>query len=106
MSIRYLNTDLDLKCPRDLGILAKDFEARGVFALHIEQAKEGDWFACFETEKQYADPDLNIAAMLDVIESADDSIQLLWRECSLREFNIGYDCGDEPWARMHRSTSG
>lgn len=98
MSIRYINTDLDLECPHDLSSLAKDFEARGVFTLHIEQTKEGDWFACFETEQTYTDPDSNIAAMLKVIESADDSIQRLWRECSLREFNIGYDCGNEPWA--------
>ena len=98
MSIRYINTDLDLECPHNLSSLARDFEARGVFALHVEQAKEGDWFACFETEQTYTDPDSNIAAMLDVIESAEDSIQRLWLECSLREFNIGYDCGDEPWA--------
>ena len=98
MSIRYINTDLDLECPNDLSSLAKDLEARGVFALHIEQAKEGHWFARFETEEEYIDPETNIAAMLDVIESAEDSIQRLWRECSLREFNIGYDCGDEPWA--------
>jgi hypothetical protein len=36
--------------------------------------------------------------MLDAIEAIDEPAKELWRACTKREFNIGYDCGDEPWA--------
>ena len=33
-----------------------------------------------------------------VIESIHESVRSIWRSCSLREFNIGYVSGSEPWA--------
>ncbi len=54
--------------------------------------------ATFETENQHAEPEPNIAAMLDAIESLGPAFSSIWSSCSLREFNIGYDCGLEPWA--------
>jgi putative transcriptional regulator len=36
--------------------------------------------------------------MLDAIESLDSDARRSWSECRLREFNIGYDCGYDPWA--------
>jgi hypothetical protein len=36
--------------------------------------------------------------MLDAIEGLRRPARSIWARCTLREFNIGYDCGDEPWA--------
>ena len=44
------------------------------------------------------EPELNIAALVAVVESLDEQHLSLWRGCTQREFNIGYDCGAEPWA--------
>ena len=101
MKIQYLNTDLDVVAGRDLGPLAAALEARGVSALHVAQAEDGHWYATFETygeNEQHDVPELALTVMLDAIESLEAEVRGLWSECSLREFNIGYDCGDEPWA--------
>jgi hypothetical protein len=46
----------------------------------------------------HSEPEATIGAMLDVIEYLDDATRDLWVGCSLRKFDIGYDCGDEPFA--------
>jgi hypothetical protein len=69
-----------------------------------QQGDDGFWHVSFElnTDTEMDDPDYTpermISAMLDAIESLDGSCRSQWAECSLKEFNIGYDCGTEPWA--------
>jgi hypothetical protein len=98
LQIRYLNTDLDLSATKDLRPLAAAFESQGVFPLHVKQGENGSWYATLETEEQYEDPESSIAAMLSVIEKFDEPERNVWQSLKLREFNIGYDCGIEPWA--------
>lgn len=97
-AIRYLNTDLDLTSDADLTALAAALEARGVFALHVTRADEGHWHAGFETVEQHPEPEANIAAMLTVLESLEPERLDDWACCTRREFNIGYECGQRPWA--------
>lgn len=97
--IRYLNTDLDLVGSVALDTLAAALEALGVFPLHCERSDDGLWYCTLETEKHdHTEPESNIAEMLSAIESLPDELMQTWGECSKREFNVGYDCGDEPWA--------
>lgn len=93
--ICYLNTDLDLTSPDDLTELVAAFEAAGVNALHVTY---GDGYATLETDTQYEEPEPNIAAMVAVIETLQEPLRSVWSRCTLREFNIGFDCGAEPWA--------
>jgi hypothetical protein len=95
--ICYLNTDLDLTSANDLTALSVAFEASGVRPLHVTQAEDGFWYATFETDEQFTEPEPNIAAMLAVVESLAESLRLVWDGCSRRQCNIGYDCGAEPW---------
>lgn len=97
-SICYLNTDLDLTSADDLTALATAFEVEGIPPLHLTHAADGLWHATFETSVQFAEPEPNIAAMLTVIESLAQQLRTVWNRCTQREFNIGYDCGGEPWA--------
>jgi hypothetical protein len=96
--IQYINTDLDLTSREDLTALASTFEAGGVFPLQVWRDKDGMWCACFETSHTHTEPDSNIAAMLAVVDSLPPPLRSVWAGCSRREFNIGYDCGLEPWA--------
>lgn len=96
--ICYLNTDLDLRCRETLTALAGAFESRGAFALHVTENDDGLWYATFETNLQHTEPEANIAAMLAVVESLSDALRGVWNRCELKEFNVGYDCGAEPWA--------
>jgi hypothetical protein len=102
--IHYLNTDLDLVAEHDLTALAAALDSRGVFPLHVDQRDDGKWYATLETEEQFAQPQANIVALLTAIEALDASARALWSGCSSREFNLGYDCGDEPWAFNHQLT--
>jgi hypothetical protein len=96
LKIYYRNTDLDLVAAVNLNSLTQIFESQGMLLLHIMQNEAGQWSATFETDKQYDDPEANIAAMLSIIESLDEVEQNIWENLILREFNIGYDCGIEP----------
>jgi hypothetical protein len=94
---RYVNSDLDLKSADDLAPLVAAFQAADVFALHVTLGDDGVWFAVLETETQYDEPEPNIAAMVGVVETMSDELRSAWARCTLREFNIGYDCGAHPW---------
>ncbi|MGC1274545.1 MAG: hypothetical protein WBC44_12640 [Planctomycetaceae bacterium] len=97
-AFHYLNTDLDLTSPIDLTELAKALEASGVSPLHVTHAEDNHWYAAFETDESYDEPESNITAILDAVDSLDERRRQAWQSCVQREFNIGYDCGAEPWA--------
>ena len=100
--IRYLNTDLDLNADFSLSSLARALESKGVFALHAEERDDGLWYATFEIEGEHDDelhePEFTLNTMLNAINELGDDDRSSLKNCSLCEFNIGYDCGDEPWA--------
>jgi hypothetical protein len=97
-AICYLNSDLDLTSSEDLLDLAGEFKSHGLFALNASRGEDGLWYATFEVLDQSAEPEPNIAAMVTIIESLVEPHRSTWLRCSRREFNIGYDCGAEPWA--------
>ena len=96
--IQFLNTDLVLTSAEDLTALASSLDAAGLFPLQVALGDDGFWYAAFETSADYDEPDTNIAAMLTCVETLAPELKLVWSRCTLREFNIGYDCGKEPWA--------
>jgi hypothetical protein len=97
-TISYLNTDLDLTSTVDLTTLATALETGGVLPLHVTRGEDGLWYACCETSKQFEEPEANITAILVVVESLAEPLRAIWSGCTRREFNIGYDCGTNPWA--------
>ncbi len=101
----YLNTDLDLTSADDLTELVKVLEASRIPPLHVGRGKDGIWYATFETEDHYEEPEVNIESMIEVVESLSEHLQSIWLGCLCREFNIGYDCGNEPWAFNQRLSS-
>lgn len=102
----YLNTDLDLISSDDLTPLAAVFKSQGVFVLHLNRDENGLWHATLEVLGASSEPEAHIAAMVLVVESLADHHRSLWLSCTLREFNIGYDCGIEPWAFNQGLSSG
>ena len=99
--IRYLNTDLDVWAASDVKPLVNALASRGVCSLHREQARDGDQFAVFETAEDYAAPEENLLVMLAAVESLTGDAAAVWAGGSLREFNIGYACGDRPHGFTH-----
>lgn len=97
-TICYLNTDLDLVSPDNLTELGEAFKIAGASPIYLTRGEDGLWYATFETDEQHTEPDPNISEMLAIIESLSAPLHNLWTSCTRREFNIGYDCGADPWA--------
>lgn len=102
--ICYLNTDLDLVSREDLLELAHAFEVAGAPPLFVTQGEDGLWHVTIETDEQHAEPEPNIAELLAIVESLTEPLRGAWWRCIRREFNIGYECGAEPWA-FHQGLS-
>lgn len=96
--ICYLNTDLDLVSTEDLSELGNVFENAGTSPLHLTKGEDGLWYTTLETDKQHTEPEANISEILTIIESLTEPDRQLWINCTRREFNIGYSCGDHPRA--------
>jgi hypothetical protein len=99
-TIQYLNTDLCLIGVQDLAELGHALEDKGLCLMFPVQEVDGRWYASFETvtEEENIEPERDIVIMLDAIESLPAPLLDVWESCTQREFNIGYDCGAEPWA--------
>jgi hypothetical protein len=104
--ICYLNTDLDLTSHDDLTQLAAAFQSAGVSPLHVTDGEDGLWYATFETVEQHKQAEPSITAMVAVVESLREPLRSVWSRCTRREFNIGFDCGAEPWAFDQGLSSG
>lgn len=95
----YLNTDLDIVSSLPLADLASKLESLGLAPLHITQGDDSLWYCTLETIKSdHEGPESNIADMLTAIESLPEELIGVWNTCTKREFNVGYNCGEEPWA--------
>jgi hypothetical protein len=101
VAIKYLNTDLDLASMIDLAPLVSAFEAHGFCTLRLSRGDDGLWRATFEIERQYDAPEATIDDMLTVVEGLQTPLLTDWQTCTVRECNIGYACGAEPWAFTH-----
>lgn len=96
--IHYLNTDLDIISKKDLTDLDTAMREGGVESLYVTHCEDGLWRATFEaTELCIEEPEKSISIMLSAIERFDAKTRRVWSKCQLKEFNIGYDCGSDPW---------
>ncbi len=97
---RYLNTDLVLNAPYDLTPLTIALDGLGVFTMSVVQYDDGNCHTSHEIKSEVHpyESETTILLLLDAIEALDGEAKELWDKCATRELNIGYDCGDEPWA--------
>lgn len=95
-TIQYLNTDLDLVCDVDPATLAAEIESHGLVAV-VTSGEDGLFYVMCEDNND-TKPEPNIKRLLNAVDALSDDARKLWARCSKREFNVGYDCGDEPWS--------
>lgn len=94
---QYRNTDLDVISDVDLTSLVVAMEALGADSLGMHRRDDGDWCAIFESGSD-GDPETSVVALLDIVAALDGVALDLWMNATRREFNVGYDCGEEPAA--------
>jgi hypothetical protein len=95
---RYLNTDLDLMAEEDLRPLARALQRHDMLTLGVETDNHGSWRATLEANRMARTPNGHIAAIINAAEALDGKPRMLRDRCRRRECNIGYECGDKPWA--------
>lgn len=97
----YLNTDLLLESEADLSALISYFNTANCFDLYVSEDRRG---AGFESTIAVDDatPAQTISALLDAIERLDGDLLENWRACTVRELDIGYNCGTQPYAMNHK----
>ena len=107
-TVHYINTDLLLAAPIDLGLLAAALigqsEADGcVSCLHIGRDESGyqAHFEAFGPDGSYFTPQESIQALLNAIEHLPQSMAPAWQACSKRTLDIGYESGDVPRSVSH-----
>ena len=93
--IQYLNTDLNLVCDVDPTLLVAEFETRD-FAIDVRTGDDGLFYVMCE-DAHDTEPEPNISRLLDVVDSLIGPARELWNRCSKRQFDVGYECGNEPW---------
>jgi hypothetical protein len=96
LETRYITTDIFLSAAHDLTRLAEALDHRGLITYHVVQHDKGLWFARLRAGESYLEPDENIAAMLTAVEALEEPFWSMWVACKVRDFEIGYDCGQEP----------
>lgn len=101
---QYLNTDLELRSHEPLTTLCNEFEETCCTLNHI-QADNGHWHATIESNlSENSCADLAIQVMLAVLPQLSAQAKRQWDNCYLREFDLGFECGDT-WAYPYALTA-
>ncbi|MBL8850519.1 MAG: hypothetical protein JNG89_12635 [Planctomycetaceae bacterium] len=97
--IRYRCTDLFVMSPVSLEPLRIELEHFGLWGVtHVND--DGVWDAMFQAHAG-AEPDAHIAGLLDGIEELSASGRAIWNTCFRRDFDVAYDCGEQPRSVTH-----
>lgn len=104
METRYANTDLDLKSATAFDALNHELGQR-CNVLHYTHGEDGHWYSIVETshrseEERERRAANDIQAMIDAIHALSPIARAEFDACSIREFNIGFDCWDT-WSYVH-----
>ncbi|UJB70678.1 hypothetical protein HRE53_06315 [Acaryochloris sp. 'Moss Beach'] len=101
---QYLNTDLELRSHERLTMLCHEFEKTCCILNHI-QADNEHWHATIESNLSGDScADLAIQAILAVLPQLSAQAKRQWDNCYLREFDLGFECGDT-WAYPYALTA-
>lgn len=95
--INYLNTDLDLISNTPFEKLTRFLNKFGSFELHYGQEQNKKWFGRYEVLSDYENPEQTLRQFLKIIDRLRGNELKEWRKCTRKIFDIGYDCGKEPW---------
>lgn len=104
--IHFLNVDLDLHAPDGLDAIVAAFDGVAMDLHDGDYPRPlGDDHASFEVihiDHETATPESTIAAFCDAIESFPADAKQQWTAASERVFNIGIECGSEPYHQIWR----
>ena len=92
----YANTDFDLKSESAFDTLHQELSSR-CLVLHYTCGDDGHYRASFESDHDGESKDCaerDILLIIEAINALSDLAKTEFETCYLREFNIGFHCGD------------
>lgn len=92
----FINVDLDLVCTESLAPLTEAFKRHRVRPIN-EHAERGQWLVGYEASLMDGTPESCTRSLLEAIAELPAPMKSLWNRCTKRDFNIGFECGAEPW---------
>ena len=101
----YINTDFDLKSHSPFDSLCAEL-ASSCTVLHYTFGDDGNWHSIVESfypEDDYTYPRtaaMDIRLILQALAGLSEQARMEFDNCSMREFNIGFDCWDT-WSYVH-----
>ena len=73
-------------------------------ALHYTRGEDGNYHASYDSDNDGESPELgaegDILLIVNALNSLSDTAKSELGRCFLREFNIGFECGDS-WGYVH-----
>lgn len=101
----YTNTDFDLKSTSSFDTLHRELERSCKVRSHVHGGGDGNWHAivnaAHEEDSRQRDAAKDILSMVEAITALSPTAKAELDACYLREFNIGFDCGDS-WGYVHQ----
>lgn len=97
----YINTDLLLESEADVSALVAYFNTANCFDLYVSEDRRSAGFESNITADE-ATPAQTISALLDAIQLLEGDLLERWRACTVRELDIGFNCGTQPYAMNHK----
>jgi hypothetical protein len=98
----YLNTDFDLKSAAPFDTLNQELSQR-CFVLHYTPGGDGNWHSIVDSRHDGTSvrtAEMDIDSIIEALKQLSPTAQAELDACFMREFNIGFDCGDT-WAYPH-----
>lgn len=86
----FLNVDLDLHFRGDIEELLNSIEP------HVYILNRDEYSVSLELNKESNSLEETVVTLVEIIKSLPPSARAIWRQCSVRRFNIGIQGGDEP----------
>ncbi len=103
MESEYVNTDFDLKSATSFDVLHRELSSQ-CCVLHYGKGKDGNFHASFESSHDgdltVTGTELDILLIINAIKKLSRVARAEFDACYLREFNIGFNCGDT-WGFVH-----
>jgi hypothetical protein len=99
----YVNTDLDLKSAVPFDTLNQEL-SQMCFILHYTLGGDGNWHSIVESRHDGTSirtAEMDIDSIIEALRRLSPAAQTELDACFMREFNIGFHCGDT-WAYPHR----
>ena len=99
----YANTDFDLKSAAPYDTLRLELD-KTCCVLHYTHGEDGCWYSIVESAQDGTcnrNAEMDIAAIINALNSLSPTAKAELDACDLREFNLGFHCWDA-WGYVHR----